>query len=117
MFSEPIPSRETLQAAFPGFAVSLLAAITAQFLSEHYGAPAMLLALLLGLALNFLADEGTRTAPGGAARRRTVAQPGCGSSSASSARAAPSKSSASMQVFSSRKVVSASRCFSPGTMS
>src|SRR5699024_4884263 len=39
---------------FPGFAVSALIAATAQFLSEHYGAPAMLLALLLGLALNFL---------------------------------------------------------------
>ncbi|WP_294926556.1 putative sulfate exporter family transporter [uncultured Paracoccus sp.] len=72
MFSELIPSRETLQAAFPGFAVSLLAAITAQFLSEHYGAPAMLLALLLGLALNFLADEGTRTAPGIGFTARTV---------------------------------------------
>nr|WP_245847045.1 putative sulfate exporter family transporter [Paracoccus seriniphilus] len=45
-------------------AVSVLVAMTAQFLSEHYGAPAMLMALLLGLALNFLAEEGTRTLPG-----------------------------------------------------
>lgn len=57
---------------FPGFAVSVLVAATAQFLSEHYGAPAMLLALLLGLALNFLADEGTSTAPGIAFTARTV---------------------------------------------
>ncbi|MBV0893571.1 putative sulfate exporter family transporter [Paracoccus sp. Z118] len=57
---------------FPGFAVSALIAATAQFLSEHYGAPAMLLALLLGLALNFLAEEGTRTAPGIAVTARTV---------------------------------------------
>ena len=49
---------------FPGMAVSVLAAMTAQFLSDHYGAPAMLMALLLGLALNFLAEEGTRTLPG-----------------------------------------------------
>lgn len=49
---------------FPGIAVALLVAITAQFLSEHYGAPAMLMALLLGLALNFLAEDGTRTLPG-----------------------------------------------------
>lgn len=49
---------------FPGLAVSILVAATAQFLSEHYGAPAMLMALLLGLALNFLAEEGARTAPG-----------------------------------------------------
>ncbi|SEH78793.1 YeiH family protein [Paracoccus alkenifer] len=57
---------------FPGFAVSALVAATAQFLSEHYGAPAMLLALLLGLALNFLADDGTRTAPGIGLTARTV---------------------------------------------
>lgn len=64
MLSNMIPSAKTLRAALPGFAVSLLVAVTAQFLSEHYGAPAMLMALVLGLALNFLAEEGTRTAPG-----------------------------------------------------
>ncbi|MGF1526647.1 MAG: YeiH family protein [Candidatus Competibacterales bacterium] len=42
----------------PGLAVSALVAVTAQFLSEHYGAPAMLMALLLGLAFHFLAEEG-----------------------------------------------------------
>lgn len=57
---------------FPGLAVSMLIAATAQFLSEHYGAPAMLLALLLGLALNFLAEGGTRTAPGIAMTSRAV---------------------------------------------
>ena len=67
-----LPSRQTLQTAFPGFAVSVLVAVTAQFLSEHYGAPAMLLALLLGLALNFLADDGTRTASGIDFTARTV---------------------------------------------
>lgn len=67
-----IPSGAELSAAFPGFAVSVLIAVAAQFLSEHYGAPAMLMALLLGLALNFLADEGTRTAPGIALTSRTV---------------------------------------------
>lgn len=67
-----IPSAHTLRQAFPGLAVSALVAATAQFLSEHYGAPAMLLALLLGLALNFLAEEGTRTAPGVALTARTV---------------------------------------------
>lgn len=63
---------KNLSAAFPGFVVSVLAAATAQFLSEHYGAPAMLLALLLGLALNFLAEEGTRTEYGVAVTARTV---------------------------------------------
>ena len=42
----------------PGVAVSLLVAVCAQFLSDHYGAPAMLLALLLGVALGFLGEEG-----------------------------------------------------------
>lgn len=72
MLHSLFPSRATLVAAFPGLAVSVLVAATAQFLSEHYGAPAMLLALLLGLALNFLADDGTKTAPGIAFTARTV---------------------------------------------
>lgn len=40
-----------------GFLVAALVAMAAKFLSEHYGAPAMLLALLLGIALNFLCDD------------------------------------------------------------
>ena len=40
-----------------GLMVSVVLAIAAQFLSEHYGAPAMLMALLLGMALNFLAEH------------------------------------------------------------
>ncbi|MEK1906489.1 MAG: putative sulfate exporter family transporter [Pseudomonas sp.] len=42
----------------PGITVSLVVAAAATFLSEHYGAPVMLFALLLGLSLNFLAGEG-----------------------------------------------------------
>ena len=42
---------------FPGFLISALVALAAQFISEHYGAPAMLMALLLGIALNFLSDD------------------------------------------------------------
>lgn len=41
-----------------GLLVSTVVAMTAQFLSEHYGAPAMLLALLLGIAFHFLSEEG-----------------------------------------------------------
>ena len=40
-----------------------MVAIAATFLSLHYGASAMLFALLLGMALNFLAEEG-RCLPG-----------------------------------------------------
>ncbi len=70
--ADRLPSPDTLRALFPGFAVSALVAATAQFLSEHYGAPAMLMALLLGLALNFLAEDGTRTAAGISFTARTV---------------------------------------------
>lgn len=45
------------RALAPGFAVSLIVAAAASFLSEHYGVPVMLFALLLGMALNFLADD------------------------------------------------------------
>ena len=67
-----IPYFDTLQPIFPGLAVATLVGVTAQFLSEHYGAPAMLMALLLGLALNFLSEKGTRTAPGVEFTARTV---------------------------------------------
>ncbi len=49
---------------WPGLLVCGLVALAAQFLSEHYGAPAMLMALLLGLALHFLVEEGARARPG-----------------------------------------------------
>lgn len=42
----------------PGFMVSLIVAAAATFLSEHYEAPVMLFALLLGMALNFLSADG-----------------------------------------------------------
>ena len=40
----------------PGVAVALMVAATATFLSDHYDAPVMLYALLLGMALNFVTD-------------------------------------------------------------
>ncbi|MCW1950785.1 MAG: putative sulfate exporter family transporter [Octadecabacter sp.] len=40
-----------------GVAVALLIAAAATFLSEHYGAPTMLFALLIGLAVSFLAEQ------------------------------------------------------------
>lgn len=55
--------RQRATALAPGLLVSAVLAIAAQFLSDHYGAPAMLLALLLGMALSFLAEEG-RCVPG-----------------------------------------------------
>jgi uncharacterized integral membrane protein (TIGR00698 family) len=55
----------------PGFLVAAIIALASQFISEHYGAPAMLLALLFGIALNFLATE-ERSAPGVAFTARHV---------------------------------------------
>ncbi len=45
--------------AFPGILVSVTIAMAAMFLSDHYGAPVMLFALLLGMAFNFLSQEGS----------------------------------------------------------
>lgn len=47
-----------LQSNTRGFLVAVIVAVAAQFLSDHHGAPAMLMALLLGMALNFLALGG-----------------------------------------------------------
>jgi uncharacterized membrane protein YadS len=47
---------------FPGLLASAVVAAAAAFLSQHYGAPAMLFALLLGMAMNFLGAEGRCTA-------------------------------------------------------
>lgn len=46
------------RALFPGVLACGVVAAAATFLSEHYGAPVMLFALLLGLAMNFLSSEG-----------------------------------------------------------
>ncbi|MFZ3321314.1 MAG: putative sulfate exporter family transporter [Usitatibacter sp.] len=48
---------------WPGLAVAAVVGIAATFLSSQYKASAMLFALLLGMALNFLAEEG-RCLPG-----------------------------------------------------
>jgi uncharacterized integral membrane protein (TIGR00698 family) len=57
-FSSQIGLRQRVVELAPGFAISLVAATAASFLSEHYGAPVMLFALLLGMGLNFLATDG-----------------------------------------------------------
>lgn len=42
---------------FPGVTVAALATMAAAFLSDRYGAPLTLMALLIGLALNFLKED------------------------------------------------------------
>lgn len=46
-----------------GFLAATTIAVAALFVSEHYGGPAVLYALLLGMAFNFLADD-ARVLPG-----------------------------------------------------
>jgi uncharacterized membrane protein YadS len=48
---------------FPGLALAGAVALAAQFLADHYGAPAILMAILPGLALHGLSEEG-KAAPG-----------------------------------------------------
>src|SRR6476620_9137549 len=43
---------------FPGLLACGVVAAASTFLSEHYGAPVMLFALLLGMAMNFLSSDG-----------------------------------------------------------
>jgi uncharacterized integral membrane protein (TIGR00698 family) len=64
-------SHQRVRELAPGVAVSAMVAAAASFLSEHYGAPVMLFALLLGLALNFLSGDG-QCKPGIEFTARTV---------------------------------------------
>jgi uncharacterized integral membrane protein (TIGR00698 family) len=50
--------REPARAKFPGILMSVVVAVAAMSLAEHYHASAMLFALLLGMAMNFLSTEG-----------------------------------------------------------
>jgi uncharacterized integral membrane protein (TIGR00698 family) len=52
-----------LQRLWPGLAMSAILAAAALFLADHYGAPVMLFALLLGMAVNFLSED-SRCKPG-----------------------------------------------------
>lgn len=47
----------------PGVLIAAIVSVAALSLSEHYGAPVMLFALLMGMAINFLSQEG-RCKPG-----------------------------------------------------
>ena len=64
-------SRNRVALFFPGVLISGLIAVAAQFISEHYGAPAMLMALLFGIALNFL-DEVEKCRDGIGFSARTI---------------------------------------------
>ncbi|RJF94298.1 putative sulfate exporter family transporter [Sphingomonas cavernae] len=67
---EPAP-RVTPVHYLPGLGVAVLATLAAGYLSDHYGAPLTLMALLIGLSLNFLSAD-ARLAPGLAFASRTL---------------------------------------------
>ena len=52
-----MPITEHVKALFPGLLIVFVIVLAAQFVSDHYGAPAMLMALLFGIALHFLSEE------------------------------------------------------------
>ena len=45
------------KAILPGIGITTITGLAALFLSDHYGAPAMLFALLLGIAMSFLYED------------------------------------------------------------
>lgn len=59
----------------PGLAVAILATAAAAYFADHYGAPLTLMALLVGLALNFLGSD-MRLAPGLGYASRTLLRVG-----------------------------------------
>ena len=68
---EPSPPVATWRAYLPGLVIVLLGTLAAGFVSDHYGAPLTLMALLFGLALNFLSADG-RLTPGLAFASRSL---------------------------------------------
>jgi len=62
---------ERIKPLLPGLLIVAMIVLAAQFVSDHYGAPAMLMALLFGIALHFLTEE-PRPRPGIEFASRTV---------------------------------------------
>jgi uncharacterized integral membrane protein (TIGR00698 family) len=53
-----IPYGGLVHAIYPGLLVAVTIALASDWLSQHYGAPVMLFALLFGMAVHFLHEEG-----------------------------------------------------------
>lgn len=53
----PPPTRPRLREYIPGLVVTGLATLAAAYIAERYGAPLTMMALLIGLALNFLSAD------------------------------------------------------------
>jgi uncharacterized integral membrane protein (TIGR00698 family) len=63
--------RSTSSELMPGILTCVTLGLASSFVSEHYGGPVMLYALLFGMAFNFLSEEG-RCMPGVELTARTV---------------------------------------------
>ena len=48
---------DSIKSLTPGLLIVSVIVLAAQFVSDHYGAPAMLLALLFGIALQFVSEQ------------------------------------------------------------
>jgi uncharacterized integral membrane protein (TIGR00698 family) len=53
-----LPQAALVHATYPGTLAALIIGLASTFLSDHYGAPVMLFALLIGMAFHFLHEEG-----------------------------------------------------------
>lgn len=53
-----LPQAALFHAVYPGALAALTIGLASTFLSDHYGAPVMLFALLIGMAFHFLHEEG-----------------------------------------------------------
>lgn len=53
-----LPKGALVHAVYPGVLVAVTIALASSWLSQHYGAPVMLFALLFGMAFHFLHEEG-----------------------------------------------------------
>ncbi len=53
-----LPGARLVREVWPGFLVAATIALASTWLSQHYGAPVMLFALLFGMAFHFLHEEG-----------------------------------------------------------
>ena len=62
---------DSIKSLTPGLLIVSVIVLAAQFVSDHYGAPAMLLALLFGIALQFVSEQ-DRPKPGIAFASRTI---------------------------------------------
>ena len=67
----PSRFRSSVSELMPGILTCITLGLASSFISEHYGGPVMLYALLFGMAFNFLSEEG-KCMPGVELTARTV---------------------------------------------